>query len=345
MTGLPDSPASPPATARDFHREQLSAMMDGALSADEAKFLLRRMEHDDALADCWERWQFVGDAMRGQAGRALPVDFSRRVGRAIADDLAHIGIDEAVAVPAMAAAQAATRRPLLRWGGGAAVAASVALAALIGSRMLSVPEAPVPAAAELAGTISPQYSTVTPSPIPVPLPEPAPVPDALFADASAAVALAAVSAAGVRPRMLARDEAIVVPDTASSTSDSVPRATPPAAGRTVANAAAARSNGARARLATTTDTAATPSAASSPQPRTADIASAAVAPIERVSKPWPRALVPGASALGEVTAGFDGGRTFHPFPQPRTGDHATLPASPQNAHPAMHAGDSGDAAP
>ena len=74
MTGLPDSPVSSVSRdtdARDFHREQLSAMMDGALSADETKFLLRRMEHDDALADCWERWQFVGD----RSG-----DFDRRRG-------------------------------------------------------------------------------------------------------------------------------------------------------------------------------------------------------------------------------------------------------------------------
>ena len=88
MTGLHETSAVRDANSREFHREQLSAMMDGALSADEARFLLRRMEHDDELADCWERWQFTGDALRGIAGRALPADFSRRVGRAIADDIA-----------------------------------------------------------------------------------------------------------------------------------------------------------------------------------------------------------------------------------------------------------------
>ena len=88
MTGLHETSIARDANSREFHREQLSAMMDGALSADEARFLLRRMEHDDELADCWERWQFAGDAMRGIAGRALPADFSRRVGRAIADDIA-----------------------------------------------------------------------------------------------------------------------------------------------------------------------------------------------------------------------------------------------------------------
>ncbi|PSD48587.1 anti-sigma factor, partial [Stenotrophomonas maltophilia] len=32
------------------HREQLSALVDGELGADEARFLLRRMEHDPELA-------------------------------------------------------------------------------------------------------------------------------------------------------------------------------------------------------------------------------------------------------------------------------------------------------
>ena len=49
------------------HREQLSALVDGELGADEARFLLRRMEHDPELAGCQERWQLLGDVMRGQA--------------------------------------------------------------------------------------------------------------------------------------------------------------------------------------------------------------------------------------------------------------------------------------
>ena len=38
------------------HRQQLSALMDGELLADEARFLLRRLQHDRDLAGCWERW-------------------------------------------------------------------------------------------------------------------------------------------------------------------------------------------------------------------------------------------------------------------------------------------------
>ena len=58
MTGMHDIDTKHDAQGREFHRERLSAMMDDALSADESRFLLRRMEHDDELADCWQRWQF-----------------------------------------------------------------------------------------------------------------------------------------------------------------------------------------------------------------------------------------------------------------------------------------------
>ena len=38
-------------------REQLSALMDGALPEDQTRFLLRRLQHDDELAGSWERWR------------------------------------------------------------------------------------------------------------------------------------------------------------------------------------------------------------------------------------------------------------------------------------------------
>ncbi|CCP12772.1 Sigma-E factor negative regulatory protein [Stenotrophomonas maltophilia SKK35] len=66
------------------HREQLSALVDGELGADEARFLLRRMEHDPELAGCQERWQLLGDVMRGQAPALAPAGFSAAVSAAIA---------------------------------------------------------------------------------------------------------------------------------------------------------------------------------------------------------------------------------------------------------------------
>jgi Anti sigma-E protein RseA, N-terminal domain len=278
MTGLHETSASRDANSREFHREQLSAMMDGALSADEARFLLRRMEHDDELADCWERWQFAGDAMRGIAGRALPADFSRRVGRAIADDVA---LADAIEAQTLAVAAApGTRRPLLRWGGGAALAASVALAALIGSRTLSAPDH------------APQQVATAPSaPVAVPVASvrvPEPVLPAGVAEAGAAAIAAAATKdnRAVRPHLVASAQAVPVGRSAA------------------ADLAAAKSRKAMSSQAV--------QVASATYGR--DLAPGA----HITSKPWPRALVPGASAGGEVTAGLEGSPAFQPFQPPRS---------------------------
>jgi hypothetical protein len=282
-------------------------MMDGALSADEAKFLLRRMEHDDALADCWERWQFLGDAMRGQTGRALPADFSRRVGRAIADDQA----DDIENQPPLAvAARGSTRGPLLRWGGGAALAASVALAALIGTHMLSVPDETSAAVATTASTAV--QSPTLPEPlVPIPIlippvsgvsqqpttPSPA---ESLIAQAGTAVVLTAMAGASnprgsQHPRFLARAEAT-------------------AAAVALSNAASTQATSLKPAALAQAGVSARTAEFASGSIQGSDVATQA----EMTPKPWPRALVPGAAMTGEVTAGFEGGEVFQPF-QPRVG--------------------------
>lgn len=105
----------------DLHyRQQLSALIDGALAPDEARFLLRRMQHDTELAGCWERWQLAGEVLRGRATAVLPAGFAVRVGDAIAADSA---------TALQASAQPRTRRA--RWAGGVALAASVAVVAML----------------------------------------------------------------------------------------------------------------------------------------------------------------------------------------------------------------------
>lgn len=116
---------NPDAIANDLtqlsSREQLSALMDGALPADQTRFLLRRLQHDAPLAGCWERWRLTGEVMRGLApAQRLPADFASRVSAALHGD--------AVAAPA----SRSVRTPAwLRWGGGAAMAASLAVVALM----------------------------------------------------------------------------------------------------------------------------------------------------------------------------------------------------------------------
>ncbi|WP_337245433.1 sigma-E factor negative regulatory protein [Luteimonas sp. gir] len=107
-----------------YHRQQLSAMLDDALPQDQARFLRRRLQHDAELSACFERWQVCGDVLRGRHVSLLPPDFADRVARGIAND----GV-------AVAPATVNRRSRLLGWGGGgAALAASVALVALFVGR-------------------------------------------------------------------------------------------------------------------------------------------------------------------------------------------------------------------
>lgn len=147
QSDMPSSATSP--------REQLSALMDGALDRDATRFLLKRCESDAELGECWQRWHVAGEILRG--GKVVPVkiDLVRAVSLAL----------EQEAKPAQGAG-----RTVLRWGGGFAVAASVALAALIVVRPAASPEAPLvanlpsPAATLSTGTVATVASaTVAPS--------------------------------------------------------------------------------------------------------------------------------------------------------------------------------------
>ncbi|HBZ47369.1 MAG TPA: anti-sigma factor, partial [Stenotrophomonas sp.] len=66
------------------HRQQLSALVDGELPLEEARFLLRRLEHDEDLSRCQERWQLLGDVLRGQACAPAPQGFADRIQAAVA---------------------------------------------------------------------------------------------------------------------------------------------------------------------------------------------------------------------------------------------------------------------
>src|SRR6201991_2583245 len=104
----------------EANREILSAGMDGELSREEIRFLLRRLEADPILADTWERFHAGRDGLRNQVLPFASADFASRV---------------MAAIEAEPASAAAPRRRWLHWSAGGAIAASVAVAAL----MLSQP--------------------------------------------------------------------------------------------------------------------------------------------------------------------------------------------------------------
>ncbi|UPG96255.1 sigma-E factor negative regulatory protein [Luteibacter aegosomatissinici] len=104
----------------EANREILSAGMDGELSREEIRFLLRRLETDSALANAWSRYHVGRDGVRGEALPPVSVGFADRVMAAIEAEAA-----------TQAAPVGAPRRRWLHWSAGGAIAASVAVAALM----------------------------------------------------------------------------------------------------------------------------------------------------------------------------------------------------------------------
>jgi len=87
------------------------------------------------LSACWERWHVAGDCLRGQGVAPLRKDFAERIAQAL----------EAEGAPGRQLGGT-----LLKWAGGFAVAASVALAALLAVNPASSPTPNAPNAPTLA---------------------------------------------------------------------------------------------------------------------------------------------------------------------------------------------------
>src|SRR6185312_1042675 len=105
--------------------EQLSALMDGELPRDELRFLLRRIDAEPALTQRWSRYQIARAALRRQGGVQLRADFADVLMQRLAHE----------AVPA-----ARRGGRVLRWLGGGAIAASVAMLALVATRPTLQPQ-------------------------------------------------------------------------------------------------------------------------------------------------------------------------------------------------------------
>jgi len=283
MTSGQDMPQDAFDKVLDHNRLQLSAMLDGALAPDQARFLLRRLQHDGELAGCWSRWQLVGDILRGQGGAMVPAGFAQRVALAVAAE---------TTAPARGAPRWA------KWGSGAALAAaSVAAIALFVTRQL-------PDAAPAASAPRTEIANAAQAPRPVPT-QPAPrrqAPAPQVPDSAARIAAVAVvaevprRAATRRTRAQNQRAAIRTPARRSAEPQ-------------LAVAAAAT----------------IPAIATEPAnpfaPRTGST----------TTRPWPRALLPGAAAGGAFNVDYGNAQasasTFYPF-QPRA---VAVPAQPAQA--------------
>jgi negative regulator of sigma E activity len=283
------------------YRMQLSAMMDGELSLDEARFLLRRLRHDEELNGCWERWQLCGDVLRGQAQAPAPAGFAQRVALAIA------------AEPLQSAANrdSAARRPrgsLARWGGGA-LAASVALVALFMARQQG-PQ-------DNSRTELPAVATQTPTDAGRGIAADSSKPKADSAnggDFMASVATGAVAVASVPRRQ----------DSAARRSATRTQQ----AGRSAARTAREPQRAVASAMPSSLPATAAPSPALVPPLNPFSRAPVASQPVASISapqaRPWPRAALQYPSASGSLAVGLSSDsaqQTFYPF-EPR------LPAVP-----------------
>jgi sigma-E factor negative regulatory protein RseA len=104
-------------------RENLSAGIDGELSKEELRFLLRRLDHDVSLQQAWAHYHIARDGFRRQLPLMASPGFASRVMLAI----------EQESTPASSSHSGSVRRSnhWLRWSAGGAIAASVAAAALM----------------------------------------------------------------------------------------------------------------------------------------------------------------------------------------------------------------------
>lgn len=129
-------------------REQLSALMDGELDGDATRFLLKRCDADAELVQCWQRWHVTGEVMRGGQVTPFRIDLVQAVSMALdAEDKPAAGFG----------------RTALRWGGGFAIAASVALAALIVVQPGEAPESTLAANVPTVLPVSTSVATVAAS--------------------------------------------------------------------------------------------------------------------------------------------------------------------------------------
>jgi len=136
-------------------REHLSCLMDGEISAETGRFLVRRLGADEQLCATWARYHLVRDCLRHQDGAWAGESLADRVQQAIQGE-------------GLPAAPHKVRRTWLRPVAGLAVAASVALMAIVavGPQSGTTPatgEGLVQRGEELPAFSSPQ--SLTPAPV------------------------------------------------------------------------------------------------------------------------------------------------------------------------------------
>jgi len=125
----------------DEMREQLSALMDGELDRDAARFLLRRVDADQQMKATWERFHLARGALRRQGSMTAADGFAARVMAQLANE----------PTPNAVVRLEGWRRLVA----GGAIAAGVAMAALMLTRPDTQPPGQEPIAASNPAVTTP----------------------------------------------------------------------------------------------------------------------------------------------------------------------------------------------
>lgn len=107
----------------DILREQLSALIDGELPAEECELLVKRIGNSAALARCWHAYHLIGDALHGELSTGSAQQLAARVREALDEEVTE--------------SPASLRHGLRRWSTLAAGAAVLGLAGLAGALISS----------------------------------------------------------------------------------------------------------------------------------------------------------------------------------------------------------------
>ena len=100
-------------------KEHLSSLMDGEITRDAGRFLLRRLAADDSLRATWARYHMIRDSLRHPNGGFAKLDLTQRVSLALSSEPS----PDTGAFPWL--------HGWLRPVAGVAIAASVALIAVV----------------------------------------------------------------------------------------------------------------------------------------------------------------------------------------------------------------------
>jgi sigma-E factor negative regulatory protein RseA len=134
-------------------REHISCLMDGEVSRETGRFLVRRLGADEELCATWARYHLVRDCLRHQEGGLASESLAARIRHAIAQE-------------SPSASQPVRVRRWFKPAVGMAVAASVALMAIVavgpGRQPAPVPGSDSAGVAEAPAFRSPRSLTMAP---------------------------------------------------------------------------------------------------------------------------------------------------------------------------------------